>query len=134
MAIDQIIYGYVANEERYPEGATIIEEGAKGEWVYVILEGQVKVKKRSLKGMVTLQTLKEGEFFGEMALLEPPGTSYRTSSVIADSPVRVGVMDIERLIRDYEKISLRMKGLIRAMTTRLKKTTERAVEMVAELM
>ena len=69
MTIDQFVYGYVANEETYSDKAGIIEEGGKGDWVYVILEGRAKVRRKTQKGVVTLDTFKEGDIFGEMVLL-----------------------------------------------------------------
>ncbi|MCP4666620.1 MAG: cyclic nucleotide-binding domain-containing protein [Deltaproteobacteria bacterium] len=131
MALDQFVYGYIAGEESYEDKALIIEEGNKGDWIYVIMEGQVKVKKRTPRGMVTLQILRQGEFFGEMALLEH-GKWIRTASVIADGPVRLGVLDNERLIKDYESISPRLRALFRAMTMKLRETTKKAVTLVAE--
>ena len=133
MGLEQIVYGYVALEEPYEDKAVIIEEGKKGDWVYVIIKGQVKVTKRISGEIVTLQTLREGEFFGEMALLGP-GKSIRTASVIADGPVRVGVLDTERLIKEYETASPRLRALLRSMTTKLRETTIKAVKMVAESM
>jgi CRP-like cAMP-binding protein len=133
MGLEQFVYGYIALEESYDDKAVIIEEGKKGNWVYVIIEGQVKVIKQTSGDSVTLQTLKEGELFGEMALLAP-GKSIRTASVIADGPVRVGVLDTERLIKEYETISPRLRTLFRSMTTKLRETTKMAVEMVAESM
>jgi hypothetical protein len=66
-----------------------------------------------------------------MALLEP-GKWIRSASVVADGPVRVGVLDIERLIKEYEAVSPRLRALFRSMTTKLRETTKKAVAMVAE--
>jgi CRP-like cAMP-binding protein len=129
MAINQLVYGYVANEENYPDKAVIISEGAKGDWVYVVLEGQVKVKKTTPKGMVTIDTLKEGAIFGEMVLLEK-ADQIRTASVIAEGQVRVGVLDTERLVKDYESISPQLQGLMRSLIGRLRETTTK-VSMLA---
>jgi len=133
MGLEQFVYGYIALEEPYEDKAVIIEEGNKGDWIYVIIEGQVKVKKRTSGDTVTLQTLREGEFFGEMALLEP-GKWIRTASVIAEGPVRVGVLDTERLIKEYETVSPRLRALFRSITTKLRETTKKAVKMVEESM
>jgi CRP-like cAMP-binding protein len=130
MALEQFVYGYIASEESYEDKAVILEEGNKGDWVYVIIKGQAKVIKRTSRGMVTLQTLKEGEFFGEMALLEP-GKWIRTATVIAEGLVHVGVLDTERLIREYATVSPRLRALFKSMTMKLRETTEKAVEMVA---
>jgi CRP/FNR family transcriptional regulator, cyclic AMP receptor protein len=70
MSVDTSLLECVASETVYQDGAVIIEEGSKGDWLYVILEGLAKVKKRTRKGMVIIDTLKEGDVFGEIAFLE----------------------------------------------------------------
>ncbi|HKI49385.1 MAG TPA: cyclic nucleotide-binding domain-containing protein, partial [Desulfobacteria bacterium] len=68
MEIETLIRAYLANEESYQSGEIVIEEGSKGDWVYVVLEGQFKVTKRTVAGMLTVDILKSGAIFGEMAL------------------------------------------------------------------
>jgi len=133
MVIHQFIYGYLAKEESYEEGDFIIQEGNRGDWVYVVLEGRVKVKKTTPKGMVTIDTLKEGEIFGEMILWQA-GTGLRTASVIAEGPVKVGVLQTEQLLKDYESISPRLKILLRSLIMRLATTTRKAATMAVEMM
>ena len=50
MPVHPTIHAYVASEEFYPDGSVVIEEGTVGDWVYVILEGSVKVRKKTPKG------------------------------------------------------------------------------------
>ena len=84
------LHSYVVEETTYSDREVIIEEGSKGSWIYVILEGIAKVKKRTPKGMVTVDILREGEVFGEITFLEA-GMSTRSASVIAaDGEVREG--------------------------------------------
>ena len=66
MAIDQLLYVYVLSEEDYPANAVIVREGSKGEWIYIVLEGKVKIKKNTPKGMVTIGAFKEGDIIGEI--------------------------------------------------------------------
>lgn len=131
MPVDQIIYGYVASEESYDDKAVVIEEGSKGKWLYVVLEGQVKVKKRTRKGPVTIETLKEGAIIGEMALFDR-GEGIRSASIVADGPTRLGVLDSERLVNEYEALSPHLRGLIRSLVIRLKETTAKASALVLE--
>ena len=135
MAVDASVFEYLVKEENYPDSKVIVKEGSPGDWLYVILEGQAKVKKKAPKGLVTVGTLKEGDIFGEMAfwtaLWQHP-QRIRSASVIADGPVRIGVMDGERLRREFESISPRLKSLIRALMLRLKETTDRAVAIALE--
>ncbi len=86
MPVHHTIHAYVASEEFYPNGSVIIEEGTVGDWVYVILEGSAKVRKKTSKGLVTVDTLKEGDVFGEMGFLEG-GKRLRSASVVASGDV-----------------------------------------------
>jgi len=122
MAIDPIVHGYVAKEEQYPDKAVIIEEGTKGDWAYVVLQGKVKVTKRGPKGIITIDTLKEGAIFGEMAMFQK-GEAMRTASVVAKGAVQVGVLDRDRLFAAYASVSPRIKSLIETMIDRVEDTT-----------
>lgn len=59
----------------------IIEENEIGNCMYIILEGLVDVRIKAVGGReITIATLKEGEFFGEQALL--PGASGRRNASV----------------------------------------------------
>ena len=131
MVIENFLYAYISQEERYDEGVVIIKEGSKGHWVYIVLDGTVKVKKKTSKGVVTIDTLTEGDIFGEMILWQT-GQGTRTASVIAETKVRVGVLDTELLMKEYETISPRLKSLIGSLIQRLASTTQRVVKLAIE--
>jgi CRP-like cAMP-binding protein len=65
MRTDTVFDAYVVEVKTYNAGDVIIEEGSFGSWIYVILEGSVKVRKATAKRMVTIDTLKEGEVLGK---------------------------------------------------------------------
>jgi CRP-like cAMP-binding protein len=133
MVADQFPYNYVVKEKTYPDGTVIIEEGSKGDWVYVVLEGHVKVKKRTSKGMLNLDTLEEGAVFGEIAFLEK-GKSVRSASVIAaDGPVRVGVLNSQLLAKDYEALSPHLKEVLRTLIIQVKEASEKLCAIVVAL-
>ena len=132
MPIDDFLYGYVAKEEKYDEGEVIIQEGSRGDWVFLILQGRVKVKKSIYKRTVTIAKLIEGDIFGEMILLQS-GKGTRSARVVADTYVKVGVLDTRRLINEYESISPRLKNLISSLAQRLEHTTYEAARLAIEL-
>lgn len=124
------LHSYVVEEMTHSDGSVIIEEGSRGSWIYVILEGSAKVKKRTPKGMVTIDILREGEIFGEMAFLEG-GASTRSASVIAaDGEARVGLLDTQRLIDDYEAVPPELKTLIRSLMQKLRNTTSKVCSII----
>lgn len=128
--IDTLISAYLANEEKYKSGEIVIEEGSKGDWVYVVLEGQVKVTKRTSAGMLTIDILRRGAIFGEMALFGKALEARSASVIAADGPARVGVLDTRQLIDDYESLSQRIRLLIKALVMRLKESNEKAATLV----
>jgi CRP-like cAMP-binding protein len=54
----------------FEDGDLIFMEGDDSREMYVVVQGEVVVSKRSGHGEVTLATLHKGEFVGEMSLLE----------------------------------------------------------------
>jgi CRP-like cAMP-binding protein len=124
------LHSYIVEETIYHDREVIIEEGTKGSWIYVILEGIAKVKKRTAKGMVTVDILRVGEVFGEMAFLEG-GMNTRSASVIAaDGEVRVGLLDTQKLIDDYEAVPSELKTLIRSLMQKLRNTTSKVCSII----
>ena len=61
----------VARERAYPRNSVILFEDDPGDALYVVAGGQVKVVLIGEDGReVILSVLGEGEFFGEMALID----------------------------------------------------------------
>lgn len=70
--------------QRFAQGNTILEQGDPGENFYIIVRGQVKVSLKGRDGQdIDLAILEDGEYFGEIALLEG-GTT--TATVRANLP------------------------------------------------
>jgi CRP-like cAMP-binding protein len=130
MPVHPTIHAYVAGEEFYPDGSVVIEEGTVGDWVYVILEGSVKVRKKTPKGLVTVDTLKDGDVFGEMGFLEG-GKRVRSASVVASGDVWVGILDGEKLTRDFEEMPSNLRALIRSLVLKLREITATVCSLVS---
>lgn len=54
----------------YKDGELIFDDGDKGDTMYIIFGGAVRIFKDIEGRRTTLVTLKEGDFFGEMAIIE----------------------------------------------------------------
>ena len=106
---------YVMMEVEFPAGDVILEEGEQADTAYLILEGKVKVSKKTPQGRAELDTLKEGSIFGELNLFFQQSL-VRTARVTADGPVTLGVLDAETIRREYqetpEEVRILMKGII----------------------
>ncbi len=125
MSTDAVFDTYISEVKKYDRGDVIIEEGSFGSWIYIVLEGSVKVKKTTAKGMVTIDTLREGEVFGEMVFLEGGKVARSASVIAAEDRVKVGLLDTQRLVDDYEAVAPELKTIIQSMMGKLRDTTSK---------
>jgi CRP-like cAMP-binding protein len=102
-----------AKERSYSAGQAIVREGDDGIGFFLILEGEVEVRKRDR----TLATLSAGNFFGEMALFE---RQPRNADVVASKPSRCLVLsswEFWGFVNDQPKV---MRSLMAEMVRRLR--------------
>jgi CRP-like cAMP-binding protein len=119
---------YIRDEETYSDGDVIFEQGTFGDWVYVIIEGEVKVVRKTPKGDVTVATLREGDFIGELEFLDM-GKEPRSANVVAVGEVKLGVLDRDRLRREYESLSADFRLIIRTLVQRTRRITQLATSL-----
>lgn len=131
MEIPPEFYEYVVSEENYPHGTILIREDDNGDWMYVILDGKAKVKKKTPKGSVTIDVLREGAIFGEMVLLQQ-GDATRFTTVVADGPVVIGGLDTQRLIKDWNSQTPLLKKLIGSLIRRRQEASIKLISMVLD--
>ncbi len=102
----------------YRAGETIIHQGAKGDCIYIIQEGEVEVFKTLKDREIHLAELGEGEFFGEMAVFEK---TVRSSSVRAKGQTRVLTVDKKTLLRRMQEDPSLAFRFLEIMSTRLRR-------------
>lgn len=98
---------------RFHEGATIIRAGTPGDALYVVVDGEVSVRRKGLPAV----PLGIGSFFGEMALFDD---SPRSASVVATGPViclAITRARFHKLLRSEPPIAL---GLLKELARRLR--------------
>ena len=115
--------GYISKKmisRHYESGEFIFLEDSEGEQCFFVIQGSVKVTRLSKDGReVILAMLNEGEFFGEMALLD--GES-RSANVIALEETEVLTLNREDflvVLQDYPQIAIQ---LLKEMAHRLRKS------------
>jgi CRP-like cAMP-binding protein len=93
-----------------PEGARIVSQGDAGNAFYVILDGSAIVARNGAR----VGELLPGDYFGELALLDP---APRNADVVAQTPVHVArlmVKPFRQMLRDVPAMNERLlAGLAR---------------------
>ncbi len=93
----------------YPLGATVLRKGAAGDSMFFIVTGEVEVR----IGARTLE-LRDGDFFGEMALLD---RKPRSADVVTLSPCTVLVLNVA----DFYQLAGQQPTLIAAIEAEAKR-------------
>ncbi|WP_296975545.1 Crp/Fnr family transcriptional regulator [Thermobacillus sp. ZCTH02-B1] len=94
-------------ERTYKKGAVIFFEGDEGEDVFFIRSGAVQIYTFDGTKKVILALLRDGDYFGEMAMMKPG--ARRSASAEAAQLTKVYTMKrnaFERLVMDYPRIAL----------------------------
>jgi CRP/FNR family transcriptional regulator, cyclic AMP receptor protein len=107
--------GKIADEIDLREGKELTREGAAGREFFVIIEGTAEVTRGNRK----LNTLSDGDFFGEISLLT---RLPRTATVTAVSPVRVLVVTDRSFRRLLETDAEIQRKVLNALGERLEAT------------
>jgi CRP/FNR family transcriptional regulator/CRP/FNR family cyclic AMP-dependent transcriptional regulator len=90
---------------------------------YIVLRGKVKVTLLSEEGgEYILSDLHEGDFFGEMSLIDG---KPRCATVIAEADSTFGVLKREKLIETIKQNPLIALDLLASLVQKLRKATER---------
>jgi CRP/FNR family cyclic AMP-dependent transcriptional regulator len=117
----------LGQEVEYDRGATVFEHDSVGDFLYVILEGRIRIS-RELSGLgeEVLAVLDRGAVFGEMAMLDG---SPRSATARADQPCRLLAFDktaLEDLMLMRQDVALEVLwNLVRILSGRLRDTNDK---------
>ncbi len=108
----------MCKEERFAANTIIFQENTRGERIYLILEGRVKISKVTKYGAETiLAYLSKGDFFGEMELLDDQPRSARTTSVDNTVCASMSKQDFDNMLKTNNIIQL---NILRHVVKRLR--------------
>lgn len=107
-------------EKKLEAGEVLFDEGDKGDVMYLIREGKIKITKGKGEDEKVLAVLTEGDFFGEMAIIDG---SPRSASAIAAAPTSLLVIDKETFKSKLKENPL-IEYTLETLTRRLRKTDE----------
>jgi len=117
MKITKNIYQRYA--KAFEPGQVIFKEGEQGRELFIIIEGEVEIRKRtSANTAKTLITFHKGDIFGEMAIVEG---KPRSATAIAVTSCRMLVMNEALLDSMLENNPDFAKKMIRILSERIRK-------------
>jgi len=118
-------------KKTYPAGTLIFKEGDKSDRMFVIRDGAVKVTKNVQGQEQTLVNIVDGNFIGEMGLLEE---APRSASVFAISNVEMLELyriSLHELIRSYPHIGVKiMVNFAKILSQRLRQSGDKYKDLL----
>jgi len=112
----------------FARGEVLFHEGERGDRLYVIERGKVKLGRRSNDGRENLlAVLGPGEMFGELSLFDP-GPRTATATVVADAKVQeLGHAELIVWLQTNPAVA---KHLLESLARRLRRTNEALADLV----
>lgn len=106
------------------DGSIIVREGDTSDSMYIIVSGSVRIFKAAEDGsQIDLIQLGEGDFFGELALLD---NQPRSATAVATSPCQLFVVDQEAFTALVETMPSKVVfPMFSALTQRVRESSER---------
>ncbi len=105
----------------YVAGDVIFNEGDIGEEMFIIQTGQVKITKKTNKEEKTLVILSEGDFFGEMAVIDREPRSAGATAITETRCIVLNGTVFESTMQSNIHI---VKRILRNMSSRLREANK----------
>ena len=113
---------------RFPRGTTIFNEGEPGDRLYIIIDGKVKLARRSADGRENLLTIMgPSDMFGELSIFDP---GPRTSSAVCVTEVSAASMSADQLqewVGSHPDVPAQ---LLRMLARRLRRTNNSLADLI----
>ncbi len=127
---DTAIAGLMESMEhsRMERGDVLFREGDRGDRLYVITEGKIKLGRTSPDGRENLLAiLGPGEMFGELSLFDP-GPRTATATAIAETQlIALGNEQLHAFLAAHPRVAA---TLLAALARRLRRTNENLADLV----
>ena len=114
--------------KKFPPEAFLAREGEPGATMFIIQTGRVAIMKKTPAGEKVLATLKDGDFFGEMAIMDLQTTRTASAKILAETTVlELSREAFEGLIRRSPHIAM---YVIKTLTERVRDANGKLASLV----
>jgi CRP/FNR family transcriptional regulator, cyclic AMP receptor protein len=128
-------FGFKLNDDllkkfgkKFPPESPLVKEGERGNTMFLIHSGKVAIIKQTPVGEKILATLKDGDFFGEMALLGLQPTRAATAKTLSQTQVlELNREAFEAMVKRSPDIAL---AVIETLATRLRDANGKVASLI----
>ena len=123
-------------QRRVVPGATIFQEGDQGHDMFVVLDGEVEVLKKSRRGRVQrIAILGPSDAFGEMSIIDVQPRSATVRALAPTRLLRIAAEDLDALYRhDVKSYAIVVLNVARDLSRRLRVTDGILADIAANVL
>ncbi|MBF0408011.1 MAG: cyclic nucleotide-binding domain-containing protein [Candidatus Riflebacteria bacterium] len=128
LEIEQIL-----SRKEYSPGEVVFHEGTNSRDLYIIESGQIEILVRDVLMIPkTIAVLKKGEFFGEMAILDPAALRSATARALTACVLfLIPFTKFNALLHGDSNLSKSINAkMMKALSLRLRETTKKAATLI----
>ncbi len=103
----------ITREVTFPAGFRVIQEGEHGDYMFLIVDGEVLIQ----RGETRVKTLGPRDFFGEMSIIDGEPRSASAIAVTDCLLLRIDKEDFQELLSTYNSAAV---SVVRALNQRLR--------------
>ena len=103
----------IAKEVTYPADTAVIREGDIGDYLFIVVNGEVQVH----RGKVAIRKLGSKDFFGEMSILDRESRSASVTTVSRCLMLQIDQRDFWQLLVSHNTLAVAM---VKVLTQRLR--------------
>ncbi len=138
-ALSDDVLGHLAQtlqQRRAVPGATIFQEGDQGHDMFVVLDGEVEVLKKSRRGRVQrIAILGPSDAFGEMSIIDVQPRSATVRALAPTRLLRIAAEDLDALYRhDVKSYAIVVLNVARDLSRRLRVTDGILADIAANVL
>ena len=105
--------GEIAKEITYPANTAVIREGDIGDYLFIVVDGEVMVH----RGDVQIRGLSSKDFFGEMSILDRESRSASVTTTSSCLMLQIDQRDFWELLVTHNTLAVAM---VKVLTQRLR--------------
>lgn len=104
-------------ELTFSTGETIFQEGTAGVWVYLIIQGKIRiVKKSKTNSLVSIGVVGPNEIIGEYALLTPHNNTATCRAMEPTKVLQLPLVTMQHFLANHKNININLKNWLRLHT------------------
>jgi CRP/FNR family transcriptional regulator, cyclic AMP receptor protein len=116
----------ISSYETFQDGQVIFKEGDNGDWLYIVMDGEVQLTKAVGNHKIIIDVIMPGEIFGELSYIDK---KPRSATATARGITEVGIVDRDFFDREINSLSSDFQKMLRTVTFRMRKANQKILEI-----